>query len=297
MKKLIFGGLSILLVSTAVSPALRAEVQSNPSTQFETLSTKAKTKTTIKSGTFVNGKSPTIGNAKIVEENGTRYVEFDNSFKTDSGPDLFVVLHRSADVIGSGQAPSFGIKEEEYVKLAPLQTTTGKQRYAIPANINLEDYNSVAIWCRRFNATFGAASLTTNPNSISTKPETFNARDMVSTILKSGMFVNGEHPTAGNAKIVKENGTRYVEFDDSFQTDSGPDLFVVLHRSADVIGSGQAPAFGIKEGEYVTLAPLQTTTGKQRYAIPANIDLEDYNSVAIWCRRFNATFGAASLDS
>ena len=159
MKGLLVGSLSIFLVSTAISPTLKAEVISNSSTQGFNLSTKATTKTIIKSGTFVNGKSPTVGKAKIVEENGTRYIEFDDAFQTDSGPDLFVVLHRSADVIGSGQAPAFGIKEGEYVKLAPLQTTTGKQRYIIPASIDLEDYNSVAIWCRRFNATFGAASL------------------------------------------------------------------------------------------------------------------------------------------
>ncbi|MGC1245300.1 MAG: DM13 domain-containing protein [Spirulinaceae cyanobacterium] len=159
MRKLILGGLSILLVSAAVSPALKAEMLSHPSTSLETLSMKKMAGSMLKSGMFVNGEHPTAGNAVIVEENGDRYLEFDQSFQTDSGPDLFVVLHRSADVIGSGQAPAFGIKEGEYVTLAPLETTTGKQRYAIPENINLEDYNSVAIWCRRFNATFGAASL------------------------------------------------------------------------------------------------------------------------------------------
>ncbi|MGG6263673.1 DM13 domain-containing protein [Leptolyngbya sp. AN03gr2] len=35
----------------------------------------------------------------------------------------------------------------------------GAQTYEIPADVNLNDYKSAAIWCRRFNATFGAATL------------------------------------------------------------------------------------------------------------------------------------------
>ena len=41
------------------------------------------------------------------------------------------------------------------VMIAPPKT----QRYAIPANINIEDYESVAIWCQEFNVTFGYADI------------------------------------------------------------------------------------------------------------------------------------------
>ncbi|HHP7245114.1 MAG TPA: DM13 domain-containing protein [Elainellaceae cyanobacterium] len=115
--------------------------------------------------------------------------------------------------------------------------------------------------------------------------------------LPMGSFVSGEHPTQGAVSIIEENGQRYVEFANDFQTDSGPDLFVILHQSDDVIGSTPPPAHPIEEGDYVTLAPLQTVSGSQRYLIPETVNLEDYQSVAIWCQQFNATFGAASLDS
>ncbi|GAB4148169.1 MAG: hypothetical protein Fur0046_26640 [Cyanobacteria bacterium J069] len=116
------------------------------------------------------------------------------------------------------------------------------------------------------------------------------------TVVKSGTFVSGEHPTQGTARIVTEGGQRFLEFGENFRTDSGPDLTVILHRSADVIGSTTPPAYAIREGDYVVLAELQQTQGAQRYAIPDSVNLDDFNSAAVWCRRFNATFGAAGLS-
>lgn len=106
-----------------------------------------------------------------------------------------------------------------------------------------------------------------------------------------GSFVAAEHPTKGTARIVTENGKRYLEFDRAFKSDQGPDLYVILHRAAAV------PKGGLKEQDYVTLSRLQKVSGAQRYAIPKNLDLANYRSVAIWCRMFNATFGYAPLAS
>ena len=116
------------------------------------------------------------------------------------------------------------------------------------------------------------------------------------TVIKSGSFQAGEHPTAGTVRLIKENGQHYLEFDGDFQSDRGPDLFVVLHRSNDVIGTTEAPTHSLAEGDYLTIAPLEAVSGTQRYAIPEAVDLSEYQSVAIWCRQFNATFGAASFS-
>jgi hypothetical protein len=74
-------------------------------------------------------------------------------------------------------------------------------------------------------------------------------------------------------------------------------LVVVLHRSPNVIGSTKPPTYPLKTGDYVFLARLQKFSGTQRYAIPATVKLADYKSAVIWCRKFNATFGAAKLVS
>lgn len=116
-------------------------------------------------------------------------------------------------------------------------------------------------------------------------------------VLRSGMFVDGEHPTSGTARLVERDGVTTLELDEAFTTStSGPDLVVALHRSDDVLRSTTPPAFPIKEGDYVVLAPLESYSGAQSYAVPAEIQPEDFASAVIWCRRFNATFGAARLD-
>ncbi|MBD2256056.1 DM13 domain-containing protein [Pseudanabaena sp. FACHB-2040] len=113
----------------------------------------------------------------------------------------------------------------------------------------------------------------------------------------SGTFVAAEHPTTGTVRIIEEDGMRYLEFDAAFKTDPGPDLTVVLHQAEDILAVTQSPAYPLQEGEYVVIEELQSTEGTQRYAIPPELNLADYSSVGIWCRQFNATFGAASLQS
>jgi hypothetical protein len=107
----------------------------------------------------------------------------------------------------------------------------------------------------------------------------------------AGKFQALEYPTTGNVSIVNENGKRFLVFDENFKTDSGPDLFVILHRNSTV------PASGVREKDYVQLARLQKINGTQRYVIPTNVELADFRSVAVWCKQFNATFGFAPLSS
>ncbi|NQV10188.1 MAG: DM13 domain-containing protein [Cyanobacteria bacterium] len=116
-------------------------------------------------------------------------------------------------------------------------------------------------------------------------------------LIRSGSFVSGEHPTKGAAQLVKENNKYRLDLNQDFSTStSGPDLVVVLHRKADVIASTIPPAFPINEADYVLLAPLKSYSGAQSYPIPESINLDEFKSAAIWCRRFNATFGSATLQ-
>lgn len=117
-----------------------------------------------------------------------------------------------------------------------------------------------------------------------------------SSTLKSGTFVNGEHDTQGTVKIIQAQGKRYIELGQDFRTsEMGPDLVVILHRSNNVIGTTKPPAYALNAKDYVIIAPLKNFTGLQRYEIGNNLNLAEYQSVGIWCRRFNATFGTATL--
>lgn len=151
-----------------------------------------------------------------------------------------------------------------------------------------------------------AADSTADPQPAAESTETADAAStssptdepvVVSGPVKSGTFEAAEHPTTGTAQILQDGDERYVELGDDFSTDAGPDLFVVLHRSDDFLSVASPPTYGIEEGDYVSIAPLEQISGTQRYAIPASVDVDEYGSVAIWCRQFNATFGAANLGS
>ncbi|KAM3094447.1 DM13 domain-containing protein [Phormidesmis sp. 146-12] len=136
------------------------------------------------------------------------------------------------------------------------------------------------------------------PQSTVVAPTTPQAATAKSSVISSGNFVNGEHPTQGKAEIVNQNGKRILQLNDQFKTStSGPDLVVVLHRSANVIGETTPPAYPLKEGDYTVLAPLKEYSGAQSYEIPENLTLDGFQSAVIWCRRFNATFGSAALKS
>jgi Electron transfer DM13 len=156
------------------------------------------------------------------------------------------------------------------------------------------------IGCTQQNTATPTTSLTA-ASSVAASPSPANSptkeTSKTSKVLSSGSFVDGEHPTSGTVRIVEKDGQRILELDETFETStSGPDLVVVLHREPDVIGSTAPPTYPINEGDYVLLAPLQEYSGTQSYVIPENINLADFPSAVIWCRQFNATFGAARLQ-
>lgn len=136
-----------------------------------------------------------------------------------------------------------------------------------------------------------------NVESQSQQSETSPAAEKVAKTLvtgevqSSGAFIDAEHPTKGTASIITEKGKKYIQFDNQFRSDNGPDLFVILHKDDTL------PITGIKEADYVSIAALKSTNGAQKYEIPENVDVSNFKSVAIWCREFNATFGYAVLKA
>jgi Electron transfer DM13 len=105
---------------------------------------------------------------------------------------------------------------------------------------------------------------------------------------QSGQFVTVEHATQGTAQIVTENSKRYLVLDQAFMTSEGPDLFVLLHR--------EKMPHTYDAQSYISLGALQQVKGAQRYAIPDDLNLADFQSAVIWCRQFSATFAYAPIQ-
>ena len=55
--------------------------------------------------------------------------------------------------------------------------------------------------------------------------------------------------------------------------------------------------FDDETGDFVDLGDLKGNIGDQNYELPADLDLDRYDFVDIWCVRFGVSFGSASLTA
>jgi hypothetical protein len=124
-------------------------------------------------------------------------------------------------------------------------------------------------------------------------PEVVDAAEEAGAVvtLIEGSFVDRSHPGSGLAKVLND-GTeqRFLRFED-FETDNGPDLFVYLTRADAAADAG---AFGV-DGDFIDLGRLKGNVGEQNYEIPIEVDLSQFDTVVVWCKRFSVAFTAADL--
>jgi Electron transfer DM13 len=154
MKRALLAGLSIALLSAITVTSTRAESKIDTIRGTQVPRTLTQASKSGQSGTFVVGEKPMTGSARIITENGQRFVVLDSAFSTsDQGPDLHVLLDTSA------KPPQTYKNLSSSVNLGKLQKFNGEQRYPLPASIDLAEFKSVVIWCRMANATFGYAPL------------------------------------------------------------------------------------------------------------------------------------------
>ena len=91
------------------------------------------------------------------------------------------------------------------------------------------------------------------------------------------------HQGAGSFQLIEEDGQRIIEFSEDFSSTRGPDLFVWLTNGDDV-------------EERVNLGRLQSAGGTQRYTLPEEVNLDDFDRVIIWCRAFRVLFSTAEFE-
>ena len=108
--------------------------------------------------------------------------------------------------------------------------------------------------------------------------------------LAAGSFVSrNRYTVTGSATTYQlEDGERILRLAD-FESTNGPDLFVYLTVA------GSADDDTALDAEFIDLGTLTGNVGDQNYVIPADVDLDRYVSVVIWCRRFATSFGVADL--
>jgi electron transfer DM13 len=87
-----------------------------------------------------------------------RAVFLEPDFEVGPGPAFHVYL-----VPKAGIRRNADLGDAMYVDLGGLRSFKGSQRYAIPAGVNLKDYQSVIIWCERFSVLISPADLAAAP--------------------------------------------------------------------------------------------------------------------------------------
>ncbi len=109
-------------------------------------------------------------------------------------------------------------------------------------------------------------------------------------VLVKGDFLGLAHETKGVASVYQlADGKRVLRLT-NFETSNGPDVHVYL-VAAEVAKDNET----VKKAGFFDLGSMKGNKGDQNYEMPADVDLNKYRSVSIWCRRFGVNFGAAPL--
>ena len=103
-------------------------------------------------------------------------------------------------------------------------------------------------------------------------------------VASSGSFVGASnHVTTGGVSVVtNSDGSREVVLAEDFSLDGAPDPRVGLGKSGSYDPGSD-------------LGELASNTGGQSYGVPSALDLDAYDEVYIWCRKFNVPLGVAKL--
>lgn len=221
------------------------------------------------SGSFHSVAHETMGTAAVHDLGGAKRVLRLTDFMTSNGPDVRVTLVAAADASDSDT-----VKKAGFVELGKLKGTEGAQNYDIPSGVDLDRYRAVTIWCARFAVNFGTAPL--KPR----EPE----------MLSAGNFHGVAHETMGTATLYRlSDGKRVLRFS-GFTTSNGPDVQVYLGKAPDASDNET-----VTDAGFFHVGALKGTEGDQNYELPDELNLDEYHSVTIWCRRFGVNFATAPL--
>ena len=109
-------------------------------------------------------------------------------------------------------------------------------------------------------------------------------------MLATGSFESrNRYTVTGQTSVFElEDGSRTLRLED-FESTNGPDLYVYL-TAADHADTDEE-----LDRDVVDLGELRGNVGNQNYEVPADVDLNHYDTVVIWCLRFTSSFGAADI--
>lgn len=102
--------------------------------------------------------------------------------------------------------------------------------------------------------------------------------------VSSGTFEGrSNHINTGSVQVFTKGGRTFVELGDDFDLDGGPDPRVALGKNGEYVPEGY-------------LGALIDLKGKQLYALPTTLAVDEFDSVVIWCEVAQVPLGVATLS-
>ena len=142
------------------------------------------------------------------------------------------------------------------------------------------------------STTVATTTTTVAPTTTTAPPTTTTTVPEGPVLLSVSEWISIGHPGTGTVLVYRQpDGSHVVRFED-LDVSNGPDLLVIL-SAAPLVDDRAA----YSEVAFLSLGDLKGNQGNQNYVVPPDVNLEDYQTVAIWCRRFNYTFNAAEIHS
>lgn len=103
-------------------------------------------------------------------------------------------------------------------------------------------------------------------------------------------FIDNAHWGEGTVNLVQDqNGTYYLSFE-NVEIANGPSLVVYLSDKTSFSGTRDDP------GNYFSLGGLPANIGTFNIELPSEVNVEEFNSVLIWCDPFSVVFTWATLS-
>ncbi len=111
-------------------------------------------------------------------------------------------------------------------------------------------------------------------------------------ILSQGSFQDADdfHKGSGQAKVLQLSEEQLLIRLEDFSVTNGPDLFVYLTKHPNPASSSD-----VQEG-FVNIGRLKGNKGNQNYELPKDLDLNEFQSVVIYCKAFSTLFSSAPLS-
>ena len=88
------------------------------------------------------------------------------------------------------------------------------------------------------------------------------------------------HTGSGTARVITVGEKSYIRFDEDFQVNNGPDLYVGLGENGEYTKGSE-------------LGKLKGNIGSQNYELPAGMDPKSVKEVWVWCKAFSVPFTKA----